>query len=615
VIGTSGAISVATGAVIDASAHRPGDRLVRLQRNGVVDYMYVEGDQGGIVTLRAPVVADGGASSVNVAVGAAGSILGAREIDLEGFKRWDLAAVAKSGLYSGVTLDPDTDSVTLDVAQDLDIADRFGLLTPTGGVNFLGDGGAGTIVDFVQKYDVSSGYALLGGLAEQPNFQARPGIELDHRMDVILNSNWNLGAGVVDIEAAERAGLMAEDPVTHQPYVIPGQEAALLMPDYTRMTYRVGGKATGAAPILSLRAGGELHFKGSLTDGFFQFRDQYDPKYQSYLNGTSAGSLLDIHVPAYDYYTIHYFFFQFDNFINGTSESYKSKIFDSLPLFAETANPVGIDALPSIEGDTVLKPHLPFSVLANSPAAMASGPEAVGDPLANAVVMPLLQSGRIVASSSYHLVAGAEVASVEPMRTTAKAPRDLIVDGVKPQNLTVTNASSGGLTIEFINENYGFPFNEIFHPGNPEESDFINAFNILLKNNSKDDYPPEISTDDVILLRYVNNVPPNLQKFIRDNPAAQVSDQPIINHETGDPISNYKNAVTISVGAFSQFLEEYPEGFGGGSSTTIPILAQTLIRTGTGSIALGAAGKIDLTGGGQPPTSTIGASSRLLPLT
>ncbi|MGH2173893.1 hypothetical protein ACQ1Z4_14365, partial [Enterococcus faecalis] len=83
---------------IDASAHRPGDRLVRIMRDGVVNYAYVEGDLGGIVTLRAPVVAGGGGNTLNVNVTNGNSIAGARSIDLVGFKRWDLAQVAASGL-------------------------------------------------------------------------------------------------------------------------------------------------------------------------------------------------------------------------------------------------------------------------------------------------------------------------------------------------------------------------------------------------------------------------------------------------------------------------------------------------------------------------------------
>ncbi len=140
VSGISGAISVAAGARIDASAHRPGDRLVRIVRDGAVNYAYVQGDVGGTVTLRGPVTTDGlGRNIVNATVASAQSIIGAQAIDLVGFKRWDLEQVAKSGLYKGVSYDADTDTVSLDAAEDLDPADVNGHMTAVGGVNFLGD--------------------------------------------------------------------------------------------------------------------------------------------------------------------------------------------------------------------------------------------------------------------------------------------------------------------------------------------------------------------------------------------------------------------------------------------------------------------------------------------
>src|SRR5262249_27153139 len=151
-------ITIASGAKIDASARRPGDRLVRIIRGGAVNYSYVEGDLGGIVTLRAPVVAGGGGDTVNVNVANANSIARARSIDLVGFKRWDLAQVATSGLYKGVAYNAATNIVTLDVTEDLDTANVDGTRSAVGGVNFLGDDGAGTIVNFVQNFDVSAAY-------------------------------------------------------------------------------------------------------------------------------------------------------------------------------------------------------------------------------------------------------------------------------------------------------------------------------------------------------------------------------------------------------------------------------------------------------------------------
>ncbi|MEM5398435.1 hypothetical protein, partial [Staphylococcus gallinarum] len=72
----------------------------------------------------------------------------------------------------------------------------------------LADNAPGTLVNFIQTFDVSSSYANLGGLASAANFHARPGVQLDYAGAVTLASNWNLGAGVVDIAGAVAAGLM-----------------------------------------------------------------------------------------------------------------------------------------------------------------------------------------------------------------------------------------------------------------------------------------------------------------------------------------------------------------------------------------------------------------------
>ncbi len=231
--GTSGAIAVASGAIIDVSAKRPGDRLVPLVLNGVKYYNYVQGDLGGTVTLRAPVVGPAGDNTVNVTVGSASSIVGAREIDLVGFKRWDLAAVANSGLYTGVT--QSGNAITLDVSAGLDTANADGTQATVAGINFLGDkgtAGAATLVDFIQNFDVSTAYGNLGGLASQANFHAKPGTDLVNESSITLASNWNLAAGLVNVTAATAANLMSTEtftgasgtPVT-LPYIVPGADA------------------------------------------------------------------------------------------------------------------------------------------------------------------------------------------------------------------------------------------------------------------------------------------------------------------------------------------------------------------------------------------------------
>ncbi len=274
VTGISGRIEIDTGAVIDVSALHPGDRLVpEFTQTGKV-YYYVQGDQGGTVTFRAPVQyiqdpnqatnPDGTTKyleTVNVSVASASSVVGASAVNLVAFQRWDLGAVAQSGKYTGVTAGGGT--VTLDLTAGADTPNADGTMTAVTGLNFLGDrsmdatghpimdvGAPGsTVVDYVQLFDISSSYGNLGGLASQANFHAQPGLDLAYNGNITLASNWNLGAGTVNVTGATAAGLMTTS-ASGGLAVLPGNDAALLA-DFTNMIYRVGGSAFGEPGVLS----------------------------------------------------------------------------------------------------------------------------------------------------------------------------------------------------------------------------------------------------------------------------------------------------------------------------------------------------------------------------
>lgn len=577
VTGTGGVISVAAGAVIDASASRPGDRLVRIIRNGVVNYAYVEGDQGGVVRFRAPVV---NGNDMNVSVASAGSVRGARAVELEGFKRWDLATVAASGLYTGVTQDSSTNTVTLDLRPGLDGANPDGSTAVVAGLNFLGDNGVGTVVQFVQGFDVSAAYGKLGGLASQSNFQARPGLDLTFSGNITLASNWNLGAGTVNVTAATAAGLMAVDATTGQAYVKVGSEAALLE-NYTTMLYRVGGRVTGAAPIVSLRAGGDLRLSGSLTDGFFQFRDQYDATYQSYLNAKASNFTLALTAPGLSAGSDGSSNVDWATWVNDASpwDNYYYRIIDSLDY-----NFTYIDELqgqPGAGGRVV--PAIPFSAFGNSAAALGTGAGGAGDPLASAVVFPLLSGGRFVTSSDYRLTAGAATTSVDPQRIALASTGNLLVDIAQPRSMTVTAASAGG---SFSVEIYDSMFQLADTPFVAGQAGFENYLRNIF---------PNLSDDAAITMPYRNAVPASLQTFIDATLAADPS------AHVKAWSNNYYNEVTISVALLARYLEQNPGGFGGGgsggSNITINLLPQNMVRTGTGSIRMAAAGNVDLTGG------------------
>lgn len=200
------------------------DMLVAMERNVVTaelrinelrdSPLFKDSWLRGKVTLRAPLIVQPGADTVNVAF--AGNIAGAREIVLEGFKQFDLASLANNLAFVGVKING-SGQVELDLAA-----------TAAGKLNALADYGAGTLVEFVRDFDISAAYGNLGGLASQSNFHARPGMELNYAGDIVLKSNWNLAAGTVDQAAAMVAGVMAIDPTLGRAYVVAGQEGRLL---------------------------------------------------------------------------------------------------------------------------------------------------------------------------------------------------------------------------------------------------------------------------------------------------------------------------------------------------------------------------------------------------
>ena len=243
-------------------------------QGGLID---VTGGEGGKVTLRAPVIAQPGADTVNVAF--ASSIAGAREIVLEGFKRFDLANLANNSNFVGVKINGSGQA-------ELDLA-----ATAAGKLNVLADYGVGTLVEFVRDFDVSAAYGGLGGLAGQSNFHARPGMELNYAGDIVLKSNWNLGAGIVDEAGARAAGIMGFDAILNKSYVMAGRQGELLT-NHTTMVYRTQGSIFGEPGVLSLRAGGDLVLEGSITDGFFQFADPIDKDYLAKANSIIANYTL-----------------------------------------------------------------------------------------------------------------------------------------------------------------------------------------------------------------------------------------------------------------------------------------------------------------------------------
>ncbi len=571
----AGAITVDQGAVIDvglgASDPNRINRLVPIAGGaGAANYTYVAADKGGTVTFAAPVVEEtNGGETVRVSVSQGAEVNGASSVVLEGFHTWDLAEVATQG-YSGVSIV--NGQAVLNTGA-----------TTAGELNFLSDYGAGTVAQFIQQFNIADAYAGLGGLATQPNFHARPGVQLDYAGDIVLSSNWNLGAGTVDVAAAVKAGLMAPEPnMPGQYFILPGEEARVF-DQYTTMTYRVGGVVAGEPGILNLRAGGNLDLNGSITDGFFQFHDQTDPTYlsyalgggdrtyQAYLPTSCRGSCSDI---------------------GDWSADGKPRNYVYIPFPTSTLLPT----------DPFTDPPAPYSAAANAPDALGSLANGTGDSLGSAQVFPLLASGKAVDSWSYQLVAGADLASAggmsgpNPMSTVAGSAATLTVAG---QNVYGYHATAG--TVGFDDTlDLGVTTSE----GDTEtvsasqwEQAFIaahpgvdpNAYTTIDFSSAPSASRPEIQS----LARQFFAQNPDTSQLL--GPGAQ---------PTGLTTTLAQAAAfmaTVSAN-FAQISAGYKPPREVVARGTYYGAAPTLIRTGTGDIQLAASMDIDLSNGPTPTT-------------
>jgi filamentous hemagglutinin family protein len=609
VTGTSGTITIAEGAAIDQTVAHTVNRIVRLA-NGA-GYHYVAADIAGTLTLRAPVI-DGGAGpqTVQIGVESAASVIGAGRVEIEGFRRWDLARVADSGLYAGVTRDAATATVTLDARTDLDPANDDGTRSEDGGVNFLGDEAPGTLPDFVQTFDISAAYAGLGGLAEDPAFHARPGLDLAYEGGITLASTWNFGAGVVDIDAALAAGVMTGSDGAAS--VVLGREGELLGA-FTRMIYRTGGSAFGEAPALTLRAGGDLHLEGSLTDGFFQFADPY-----------AAGTTdfgVKVNIGSNSYYEF---------FIDEDTWEYGEYLYiESWTEFSLTYNYILYGGSSSVVVISAEDGGGTYNNAGNSAAA-----ETAGDTLANALMVPracrdaACSEAAEIASTSYRLVAGAEMAreggslrvSANPAQIDRERRGDLSIAATVSRD--VTRPTTYNLLFPTICD---FPFS--CEGGWGDAEDFAAAYLASLDDyvaTYEDPYGwfvltgvDDLGTSTLRLGGFTggNNIDVAVAAFMND---LAVGDNPELNalidqHGSMSP-SQDKYKIEGPRALISYFLTHY--GFtdafvadvnltaaAQGKTSPFPVAGsytlttRNMIRTGTGDITLAAAGDIDLTGG------------------
>ena len=568
-IGTdgNGIITVDSGAVIDVHAAQQGDRLVPILRNGKTYYVFAPADVGGSVEFRAPVIDGGNGETVNVFYD--GTIDGASQIVLQGFERFDLAKIAaETDRFVGVSIDPNTGNAILDV----------GAVAGSGQSNFLADYGNGTLVQFVQDFDISAANGQLGSLTSSAAFHARPGMELDYSGDIVLSTNWNLGAGVVDVAGAVAAGLMAELPtVAGKYYVLPGKEGAVFQ-DFTTLTYRTDhGSVEGEPGILTIRAGGTLYINGSVTDGFFQFRDQNDP---DYLNEVLGGG-------------------------NKLYTPYLATACVST-LECDTIGQWGPgDVLPgsgyvriNVNLNQVLNNPAPYSATANTPAALGSLEGGTGDPLGSAELFPLLTNPdgttRVVQSTSYQLAGGADLTgsamgtpSVDPMRTLPGSAGGVVVEGTGSYTY---QGSKVGATSAYDNNLLMAVGTQLVSPDAWYQS-FTGA-NAGLDDNSYtviNFLGAPSSVRDFLVSQLQTFLTPDQYQLI--------------------PKGHKIQGVSMTLKLASEFIAEaYSANFSSlvGDfkppkphviTTPTTALTRTLVRSGTGDISLAAAGNIDLTNG------------------
>ncbi|WP_127078968.1 filamentous haemagglutinin family protein [Rhodomicrobium lacus] len=455
--GTSGTITIAAGAKIDLSAKNTSNRVIELESG--LGYYYVEGDTGGTLRLRAPVYKDAnGKQTVDVDVASASSVVGAESVVLEGFRRWDLLTVAKSGSYKGVTYSGA--NVTLNASTNADTwtttctsAGTCTLgATVASGLNFLSDrdwtGAHETVVSFVQDLDLSAAYSKLGGLAVLTDssgssiFSVSPGVDLVNSGNITLASNWNLGAGAVDTTSAFAAGLMKFDAALSALYVVSGQEDALLA-NYTSMIYRTGGKVGGGAPTVNLRASGSITSTYRISDGTFQFQDTSNSTYRA-LTSAAAGSG-GVYVPVV-YVDCTYRCTNTSNLLytgdwtagNSVAPASQNVLQMSLDLGISYAwGEVGKNYYATSGG---AKPTAaPYSATANSPAATGTN-----DPFENAV--PFVEG---VSSSTFRLVSGADLTSTAPLSVTKSATP--VTTNMTLSGSVSYSYSSGGVQLTFNN--------------------------------------------------------------------------------------------------------------------------------------------------------------------
>ncbi len=513
--GSSGSISIGENALIDVSG-------------GTID-----GVSGGTVLVRAPLLGDGNA---NIAFGSGATVRGARGVTLEEYATWSTSDGTTGGQHFDGIIDPAGwydangnllpgvftaagtaaspvstvavwDGSNLTAAQLTDYLARY-FFTPSSNNNdhrtFYGwtngdDASAnspGTLMGFIGNANLKpiAGASGIGNLVQTTGVElVNPQGSGSNSGNITVATNWNIGA-------TDANG----NPVFRH---------------------------NGAAPILTLRAGGNIVVKASITDGFkttgntltAPLQQDYagSPSYSSIY--TTYGTVADVwnlssiktaqgtplvydsasmglRAPATygqlhladgqtgdDYYAYYAdYLVAYSNYWYN-AVSYNDGFFDFVSGSPAPASVTGLltaaEAIYSATDITKYTPYLAayalyvtayndYSTWVNAstlPVAPQTPPEAALGQSWTPVTIPALAASNLknapdlvaaanniapiaamnVAagiSSSYRLVAGADVASANPLATSVAAAADLIIDGhsivgVQPDSQIANNTT------------------------------------------------------------------------------------------------------------------------------------------------------------------------------
>jgi hypothetical protein len=341
-----------------------------------------------------------------------------------------------------------------------------------------------------------------------------------------------------------------------------------------------------------LRAGGNLHLQNSITDGFFQFGDQYDPQYLSSVLFPNQGAAFALAAPLTLSYTDPSSLSgpwasaedEFNFCFIGSGCASNTMAFSFLGPSQQLSNIISYVSVGAAAASPI---HIPYSASGNSAAALGSWSGGAGDALSSAVIFPLLPNNQPISSSSLNLVAGADVRSANPLRTSASSLANFILDGEHQQTFSV---SSGGVTIlPGLYLAVGTPSNTSY----VSVDDWLAAMQTAFGGLDPNSTGVEIDSTIPILKTAID-------QFAADHPDMVFAD-------TADNFADFTlNGMVLFMKSYFPTVEAAfvqtlgvppPGGSGSGSSKTIVMNPQTMVRTGTGEIHVAASGTVDLTNG------------------